>query len=479
MKPYIIGIAGESGVGKSTITKIIQLFYNAKNTTVISTDDLHKWERTNPIWNKVTHLNPEANNLLLGDVHLKCLAEGTPIYRSGYNHNTGGFNPPVEVVPKQVVINQGLHAFYTKETQKYTDLKLFIDTDDTLRTHWKIIRDTEKRGYKYNEVLKAIDRRRVDAELITQEQLKVADVIITIKPTAPIQKVGDKHEKIQVVVETKVVRNLNEELLCFIKEYSNAIQDFVQLSNSIGQKVENCQAAGGNISIKVGDKMVIKSSGFLMKDVSYEEGHTTVEYNYINEVCTEDGYNKLLRSDHFYTERRPSMEVGFHSILKKYVAHSHPVYLTAILSHKASEKIIKDLYSDFNYIYIPYSLPGYELFASIRKAGGTYDIYFLENHGVIINSETLVGLEEKFNYITNIAQEYIVADLEPFNLSFADKITTEELMFPDAVVLNSNLEVTAANKYINYIVAGNGRPLPKDSIVQLLMMESEKYRRSI
>ena len=45
---YIIGVSGESGVGKTTIAKIISLFYGVKNVTNISTDDLHKWDRKNP-----------------------------------------------------------------------------------------------------------------------------------------------------------------------------------------------------------------------------------------------------------------------------------------------------------------------------------------------------------------------------------------------------------------------------------------------
>ncbi len=89
--PYIIGIAGESGVGKSTISSIISLFYGAENTTKLSTDDLHKWERINPIWNTITHLNPNANNLDLGDRQLKEISEGKDIYRSVYDHKTGSF----------------------------------------------------------------------------------------------------------------------------------------------------------------------------------------------------------------------------------------------------------------------------------------------------------------------------------------------------------------------------------------------------
>jgi uridine kinase len=161
-KPYIIGIAGESGVGKSTIAAIISLFYGAENTAVISTDDLHKWERTNPVWETITHLNPEANNLELGDIHLSEISQGKPIYRSVYNHRTGFFDPPKRIDPRPVVVVEGLHAFYTETSKDLIDLKVYVDTNEELKTHWKIIRDTEDRGYKYNMVLDAIHKRRHD-----------------------------------------------------------------------------------------------------------------------------------------------------------------------------------------------------------------------------------------------------------------------------------------------------------------------------
>jgi len=61
----IIAISGSSGVGKTTISRLISIALPNEKTLVFSGDDLHKWERGDNKWQTYTHLNPEANNLLL------------------------------------------------------------------------------------------------------------------------------------------------------------------------------------------------------------------------------------------------------------------------------------------------------------------------------------------------------------------------------------------------------------------------------
>lgn len=198
-RPYFIGIAGESGVGKSTISDVVKV-YLGSDILHLSTDDLHKWERTNRRWEEFTHLNPDANNLELGDMQVRDLAEGKFIYRSAYNHVTGYFDPPTRIEPRRYVINEGLHAFYTKTMGELIDLKIFVDTDELLRTHWKVIRDTEQRGYKYNDVIDAINRRRNDGLQVRERQIEIADAVIRIASAAPIKVLGCKKEKVVLAV---------------------------------------------------------------------------------------------------------------------------------------------------------------------------------------------------------------------------------------------------------------------------------------
>lgn len=84
----LICISGSSGVGKTTITTLIQTVLGFAKCVCLSGDDLHKWERTNPIWKVKTHLDPTQNNLEKGHQDIVELLVGKEINRQHYNHDT-------------------------------------------------------------------------------------------------------------------------------------------------------------------------------------------------------------------------------------------------------------------------------------------------------------------------------------------------------------------------------------------------------
>lgn len=217
-RPFFIGVSGESGVGKTTIAEIISLYLGDEDTVRLSTDDLHKWERSNENWENFTHLNPAANNLELGDIHIGDLAENKTIYRSSYNHATGSFDPPARVEPKKYIINEGLHAFYTEAMKRLIDLKIFVDTDDDLRIHWKIMRDTENRGYKYSAVVEAINKRKGDNPYIA-EQRDSADVIVRLGTASKIRFLGYKGEQVVLTMGYEYRNDVESDpMFAFIEE---------------------------------------------------------------------------------------------------------------------------------------------------------------------------------------------------------------------------------------------------------------------
>lgn len=491
-KPYFIGISGESGVGKSTIASIIALYLGSNDTLRLSTDDLHKWERGSPNWDSFTHLNPAANNLELGDIHIADLAAGRPIYRSAYNHDTGRFDPPARIVAKKYILNEGLHAFYTDAMERAIDLKVFVDTDEGLRVHWKLIRDTEQRGYKYNSVIDAIDKRKADSGPMRARQIGIADVVIRLGTESKIKSLGCKREDIILTIEIDS-KGAMPEMFEFIKRFVLDLDDFVRMSKAVSG-VELCQNNGGNISVKTSDSlMIIKASGFEMKDIHGLNGHSVVWHPVVKYGFD----NGSIKDDRTLTEavgdavplgeyKRPSMETGFHSRLGKYVVHTHPVYLNALLCLEDSRNVVAKAFAGWDYKYVDYQNPGFDLCWNIRPSQS--GVYFLANHGLIVTGDDMSAAVRKTLEANELAKSYMAAlpGFREFSMEFADAPLDASPFYPDSAVflgdpVISKREILAAHNYISHASKSLGklRLLGEESVSILRNMESEKYRRGV
>lgn len=178
----VIGISGDSGAGKSSLVDFFVNLWN-KNLNVIEGDSYHKWERADSHWKDLTALNPSANNLDKLAKDLKCLKDGNPVTIRNYNHSTGKFDEPTELVPKDNILLVGLHSLYTEKLRKLEDIKIFLNTDENLRLFWKLKRDVSQRGYSESQVLDSIQRRFVDSEKYIKPQINFADIVINIFDT--------------------------------------------------------------------------------------------------------------------------------------------------------------------------------------------------------------------------------------------------------------------------------------------------------
>ncbi|MFC4722893.1 hypothetical protein ACFO5O_11210 [Geojedonia litorea] len=177
--PCLIGVGGDSGVGKSTLTASIQKLFAKDNMTILRGDDMHKWERGHTMWQTHTHLSPKANDLHDEITQLKSLKEGKKILRRHYDHNTGKFTKPLSIYPNKVILFEGLHPFYILAKRELFDIKIFVSPAEDLRLHWKINRDMKMRGYTKEEVIKQLEIRKTDSLKYIQSQSKHANIKIS------------------------------------------------------------------------------------------------------------------------------------------------------------------------------------------------------------------------------------------------------------------------------------------------------------
>ncbi len=183
----LIGVAGDSGCGKSTFLRRLADLFGEESMTVICLDDYHSLDRYQRKATGITALNPAANDFDRMYEQVKALKEGQQIMKPIYNHETGLIDPPELVKPTPIVVIEGLHPMYDERVRSLLDFSVYLDIDDEVKIAWKIQRDMAERGHTYEDVLAAINSRRPDFEGYIDPQKAHADVVIQILPTRLIK----------------------------------------------------------------------------------------------------------------------------------------------------------------------------------------------------------------------------------------------------------------------------------------------------
>ena len=190
----LIGVAGDSGCGKSTFLRRLADLFGEELMTVICLDDYHSLDRKGRKVAGVTALNPKANNFDLMYEQIKALKEGNAIDKPIYNHETGELDPPERVEPNHIVVIEGLHPMYDERVRSLLDFSVYLDISDEVKISWKIQRDMAERGHNYEDILASINARRPDFEAYVDVQKQYADVVIQILPTKLIP--NDEERKV-------------------------------------------------------------------------------------------------------------------------------------------------------------------------------------------------------------------------------------------------------------------------------------------
>lgn len=210
------------------------------------------------------------------------------------------------------------------------------------------------------------------------------------------------------------------------------IKDLVNISAYAGSRADYTQGGGGNTSVK-NEKdgvMLIKASGYRLKDITDDNGFVAV-----NKKTISDFYDSVDLSDNKDYEKisaevsknsviaisgmpvlRPSVEVGFHAVLKKYVIHTHSVYANILTCSKEGESLAAKLFAgkDFGYIFLPYINPGFELTLAMKNKINAYlnengkypEAIFMKNHGLVVTSDYIDRVKALHTEINETIREY-------------------------------------------------------------------------
>jgi phosphoribulokinase len=195
----LIGVAGDSGCGKSTFLRRLTDLFGSEFMTVICLDDYHSLDRKQRKEQKVTALDPRANNFDLMAEQIKALKEGQSIMKPIYNHETGMIDPPEKIEPNKVIVIEGLHPLYDERVRSLIDFSVYLDISEEVKINWKIQRDMAERGHTYDDVIAAINSRKPDFSAYIEPQRQYADVVLQVLPTKLIEDNESKILRVRLV----------------------------------------------------------------------------------------------------------------------------------------------------------------------------------------------------------------------------------------------------------------------------------------
>jgi uridine kinase len=184
-KPFVIGVAGDSGSGKDTFIDSISGLFGFHSVVMHSGDDYHLWDRQKPMWQMMTPLNPMANDLEGFTRDLISLVDGKQIQTRHYDHQNGKMGKLNQIKSNDFIIANGLHALYLPILRDCFNLKIYLDIDEGLRRHFKLNRDIGDRGHTVKQVLNDFNKRESDSIRFIHPQSDYADLVLSLNPIHP------------------------------------------------------------------------------------------------------------------------------------------------------------------------------------------------------------------------------------------------------------------------------------------------------
>ena len=181
-KVIVIGVAGGTGSGKSTLVKRLQEAFREEDVATLCHDFYYKAhpELTYEERTRLNYDHPQAFDTDMMVEHIKALKNNVPIAHPVYSfvdHNRTAETVPVK--PSKVIIVDGILIFEHKELRDLMDIKVYVDTDADVRLARRILRDVRQRGRSMESVIdQYITTVKPMHEEFVEPSKRYADVII-------------------------------------------------------------------------------------------------------------------------------------------------------------------------------------------------------------------------------------------------------------------------------------------------------------
>lgn len=202
---------------------------------------------------------------------------------------------------------------------------------------------------------------------------------------------------------------------------SQIATEIVELCDKIGSDRLLVQGAGGNISWKENESLWIKASGKWIADVTSKISETFVQLNFDNKIAERYRQHENTKLKPVSkTQLRPSIETEFHALIpKKVICHLHEVRSISILIQRNYGIILNQIIPrELKIEVIEYAKPGHNLSEKIKKSLKISDdiqIYFLQNHGIILAADSVGEILRLLDLLKNI--------LEPIEREFMNSVS--------------------------------------------------------
>ena len=181
-KVTIIGIAGGTGSGKTTLVKRVTAAFNNEDVLVLNHDNYYKRhdELTYEERCQLNYDHPDSLETDLMVEHLKKLKKGETIECPVYDFTVHNRSDETLVInPARVIIVEGILIFTDPWLREQMDMKVFVDTDADVRILRRLVRDVKERGRTIESVVSQyLNTVKPMHEQFVESSKRYADIIV-------------------------------------------------------------------------------------------------------------------------------------------------------------------------------------------------------------------------------------------------------------------------------------------------------------